>query len=408
MSLVVAIFLLTYLGMALGRVPGFSVERTGIALIAVVLLGAFGGDGPEALGRHVDWPTLLLLFGLMIVSAQFAFAGVYAGCAAWLTRVALSPPALLALLMATAGGLSALLANDIVVFAMTPILCRGLKARGLDPVPFLIGLACAANAGSAATAIGNPQNILIGQVAALDFWRFVALCGPPALSALALSWSCVALLHRGRWAGSQSAAAPEAPLYADRAQFAKATLATALLIVLFSTGIPREVSALLVAGALIVNRRISSRAMLAEVDWNLLLLFICLFAVTGAFAETSAAQRGFAWLVEAGLLPDRLAALAPLALVASNTIGNVPAVVLLLEVWPQPPQDAMYALALLSTLAGNMLLVGSLANLIIAERAAGEGVRLSFAAHARVGIPATALSFMAACVWLQGVGLMRW
>ena len=93
MSLAVAVFLLTYLGMALGRVPGFSVERTGIALIAVVLLGAFGDDGPEALGRHVDWPTLLLLFGLMIVSAQFAFAGFYAGCAAWLTRAELSPPA---------------------------------------------------------------------------------------------------------------------------------------------------------------------------------------------------------------------------------------------------------------------------------------------------------------------------
>jgi Na+/H+ antiporter NhaD/arsenite permease-like protein len=291
---------------------------------------------------------------------------------------------------------------------MTPILCRGLLARGLDPAPFLIGLACAANAGSAATLIGNPQNILIGQVAALDFWRFVAICGPPALAALILSWACVALLQRGRWRAADGGPAPEAPLFSDGAQFAKAAVATAALIVLFSTDVLREVSALLVAGALIVNRRISSRAMLAQVDWNLLLLFICLFAVTGAFAETPAAQRGFAWLVEAGLLPDRLAALAPLALVASNTIGNVPAVVLLLEVWPKPPQDAMYALALLSTLAGNMLLVGSLANLIIAERAAGEGVRLGFAAHARVGIPATALSFVAACFWLQAIGLLRW
>jgi Na+/H+ antiporter NhaD/arsenite permease-like protein len=408
MSLVVAIFLLTYLGMALGRVPGFSVERTGIALIAVVLLAAFGPEGPEALGRHVDWPTLLLLFGLMIVSAQFAFAGFYAGCAAWLTRAELSPPALLALLMATAGGLSAVLANDIVVFAMTPILCRGLRARGLDPVPFLIGLACAANAGSAATVIGNPQNILIGQVAGLGFWRFIAICAPPALAALALSWAAVALLHRGRWRNGDGAPAPDAPLYADRNQFAKAAVATAVLIALFSTAIPREVSALLIAGALIVNRRISSRAMLAEVDWNLLLLFICLFAMTGAFAETEAARRAFAWLVESGLLPDRLAALAPLALVASNTIGNVPSVVLLLKVWPNPPQDAMYALALLSTLAGNMLLVGSLANLIVAERAAGEGVRLGFAAHAKAGIPATAISVLAACLWLSAIRVLAW
>ena len=408
MSLVVAVFALTYLGMALGRVPGFSVERTGIALIAVVVLAAFGEDGPEALGRHVDWPTLLLLFGLMIVSAQFAFAGFYAACAAWLTRVELSPPALLALLMATAGGLSAALANDIVVFAMTPILCRGLKARGLAPAPFLIGLACAANAGSAATVIGNPQNILIGQVAGLDFWRFAAICAPPALAALCASWLCVALLHRGRWRSPEAAPTLEEPLRPDRLQLAKAAVATAALVVLFSTAVPREVSALLIAGALIVNRRISSRAMLAEVDWNLLLLFVCLFAVTGAFAETQAAQRAFAGLAGAGLLPDRLAVLAPLALVASNTIGNVPAVVLLLEIWPNPPEDAMYALALLSTLAGNMLLVGSLANLIVAERAAGEGVRLGFVEHAKAGIPATAVSVLAACLWLEGTGVLRW
>jgi Na+/H+ antiporter NhaD/arsenite permease-like protein len=408
MSLVVSVFLLTYLGMALGRVPGFSVERTGIALIAAVSLAAFGPEGPETLGRHVDWPTLLLLFGLMIVSAQFAFAGFYAGCAAWLTRATLSPPALLALLMATAGGLSAVLANDIVVFAMTPILCRGLKARGLDPAPYLIGLACAANAGSAATVIGNPQNILIGQIAGLDFWRFSAISAPPALAALALSWACVAALQRGRWRTESRAPLPDAPLFANGVQLAKGAVATAALIALFSTGVPREVSALLIAGALIVNRRISSRAMLAEVDWNLLLLFICLFAVTGAFAETSAARSAFAWLADRGLLPDRLAALAPLALVASNTIGNVPAVVLLLKVWPDPPQQAMYALALLSTLAGNMLLVGSLANLIVAERAAGEDVRLGFLAHAKAGVPATALSFIVASLWLQAIGVLRW
>lgn len=404
MSLAVAAFALTYLGMALGRAPGFGVERTGIALIAVILLATFGPEGAPALGRHVDWPTILLLFGLMILSAQFAFAGFYAGCAARLTRAQLSPPALLALIVAAGGGLSALLANDIVVFAMTPILCRGLKARGLDPAPFLIGLACAANAGSAATVIGNPQNILIGQVAQLDFWRFFAICAPPAAAALAISWACVVALWRGRWRKEDGAPAPEAPLYADGAQFAKAGIGALVLIALFSTDLPRETSALIVAAAMIVNRRISSRAMLAEVDWNLLLLFICLFAVTGAFAETELAQRGFRALAEADLLPDRLAVLAPLTLAASNTIGNVPAVVLLLQVWADPPQNAMYALALLSTLAGNLLLVGSLANLIVAERAAGEDVRLGFAEHARVGVPATALSLAAASLWLWATG----
>jgi Na+/H+ antiporter NhaD/arsenite permease-like protein len=113
-------------------------------------------------------------------------------------------------------------------------------------------------------------------------------------------------------------------------------------------------------------------------------------------------------LAERGLLPESLAVMAPLALVMSNTIGNVPAVILILSVWPDPPTGALYGLALLSTLAGNLLLVGSIANLIVAERAAAVGVRLGFLDHARAGVPITILSMAAAVAWLGLAGWMRW
>jgi Na+/H+ antiporter NhaD/arsenite permease-like protein len=362
--------------------------------------------------QFVHLPTILLLFGLMILSAQYAASGFYDGVSAAIARIAGQPTRLLAVVIVAAGGLSAVLANDIVVFAMTPLLCIGLKRRQMNPVPFLIALACAANAGSAATIIGNPQNNLIGQVGHLHFATFLAYCAAPALIAMAITFAVVAWQWRGRWYLTSAIAAHEplpadaAPLATDRTQFVKALIATAILLSLFFTDVPREVSALAVAGALLTSRKVASRDIVNGVDFNLLLLFIALFVVTGAFAATPFAAHSFAALANAGWLPDRLAILAPLSLMLSNTIGNVPAVILLLQVWSEPPAGALYALALLSTLAGNLLIVGSLANIITAERAASVGVHLGFREHARAGVPITLLSMVVAAAWLWALGAL--
>lgn len=273
--------------------------------------------------------------------------------------------------------------------------------------PFLIALAGATNAGSAATLIGNPQNILIGQIGSLDFWRFLAVCGPPALFSLIVVYIVTWVVWRraleSRLASDPHAALP--PL--DRAQLAKATAATLIIVVLLGTHLPHEISALVVATLLLVSRRFRTRAVLAQVDWPLTLLFACLFAINAAFRDTGLPAQGLEWLAAHGLLPDRLSVIAPLALAASNTIGNVPAVIMLLSLW-HGTEGALYALALLSTLAGNLLLVGSLANIIVAERAASVGARLPFRDHARCGIPMTLVSMMGAVAWLVGGGWLAW
>lgn len=404
---VLIVFTVTYAGMALGRFPGLRIDRTGIALVAAILMLAGGALDSGQVAGAVDFPTLFILFGLMILSAQFASAGFYDWCALRIARAGRSPRALLAVTVAVGGGLSAVLANDVVVFAMTPMLCAGLKGRGLDPRPYLIALAGAANAGSAATLIGNPQNIVIGQVGGLDFWRFLAACGVPALVALACVFVTVSVVWRGRLtdAGNPAFAdLPEPDL--DRWQFGKALVATVALMVMFGMPLPHEVGVLLIAGMLLISRSLESRRMVGMVDWPLLVLFACLFAINSALERTGLPAEAVAALASAGLLPDRLAVLAPLSVVASNTIGNVPAVVLLLAVWPQPPEGAMYGLALLSTLAGNLLILGSLANIIVVERARAVGVRLGFLEHARCGIPMTVFSLGFACVWLWATGLM--
>ena len=357
-ALTVAVFLAVYVGMAVGRWPGLKVDRTGIALLgAIVLYGAGAVDGPAMLAA-IDFPTIVVLFGLMILSAQFAACGFYDWCSARIAGSDASPAALLAITVGTAGVLSAVLANDVVVFAMTPLLCAGLARRGLDPRPFVIGLAGGANAGSAATLIGNPQNILIGEVGHLEFWQFLAACAPPALAGLL----CVYLVVWWRWrhrfaAGAQAVPdpGPDRPTPAlDRPGLAKALLATLLLLALFATALPHVEGVLLVAATLLISRRLATRTMLGLVDWHLLVLFGGLFVVTHALATTGLPEEAMAGLAASGLTAERLTVLAPLTLLGANSIGNVPLVVLLLAVTPELSTGAYYALAVLSTLAGNL------------------------------------------------------
>src|SRR5262245_41335578 len=196
---VLAIFGLTYAGMATGRIPGFRTDRAGIALAAAILILIATGKSPAQAVGWIDLPTLALLFGLMVLSGKFSLSGFYDYCAFRISHAAGSPERLLAATIIVAAALSAVLANDIIAFAIPPLLCLGLQGRGLNPVPYLIALATATNVGSAATVIGNPQNILIGQVGHLDFWRFIALCGVPLVLGLAAVYAVIVAQWRQRW-----------------------------------------------------------------------------------------------------------------------------------------------------------------------------------------------------------------
>ena len=369
------------------------------ALLGAIVLYASGTvAGPAALAA-IDFPTLIVLFGLMILSAQFAACGFYDWCSARIAATRAPPAAVLGLTVLVAGALSAVLANDVVVFAMTPMLVKGLARRGLDPRSYLIALAGAANAGSAATVIGNPQNILIGEVGGLDFWGFARVCAPPALFGLLAVFAVVWLVWRRRLrrAGAEDTEMEIPPV--DRFGVAKAAVATVALLAMFATPLPHVSGVLVIAAVLLVSRRLATSEILGLVDWHLLALFAGLFIVTAALAESGLPADALDALAGAGIEPTGLGALAPLTLAGSNTIGNVPTVVLVLAVLPDLPARTLYMLAVLSTLAGNLLIVGSLANIIVVERARQAGVVLGFATHARSGVPITLLSFAAAIAW---------
>jgi len=399
-AFVVSVFVLVYLGMALGRLPGLALDRSGIALCGAALLLATGALPYDEWAQALDLPTLVLLFALMLVGGHFAEAGAFDAVARALSRSPLSPLALLGLVVATSGLLSALLVNDIVVFALTPLLVHGLAARALDPRPYLLGLALASNAGSAATLVGNPQNLLIGELGQLDFLGYLAVAALPSALALLCVFAVVAWTWRGRLA-VEWRAEPLAELPLQRWLLLKSLFAVlAVVVAMLLLDRHREIAALAIAAVLLAGRRIGTAALLKRVDWSLLVLIASLFVVTAAFAQLPIASSAVAALDAAGLSFERLGLLVPAALIGSNTIGNVPLVMLLVETLGGLSQPALTALAIFSTLAGNLLLLGSLANIITAERAAQAGVRLGFADFARVGIPVTLISTALALAWL--------
>lgn len=403
----VIVFTLVYAGMALGRWPGLAMDRTGVALFGAILLFALGAlPAPQAL-ESIDFPTLGILFALMVLSAQVAASGFFERCVRIVAASPMAPDRLLLATVFLSGGLAAVLTNDVVVWTMVPLLVAGLMRRGIDARPFVIATACAANAGSAATLIGNPQNIIIGQHAGLPFWPFVAVCGVPALVALGMVWAITRHVWRGVLINSEDPAAgggalADEPL--DRPAGIKALVALVAVIAIFTLPIDRAPWSLAVAAVLLVSRRLSTRRMLSMVDWNLLLLFVSLFVVTGAFSATGLADKALEALRAVGIDILHPGSLAVLSLFGSNSIGNVPLVVMLLAAKIPFSDGSAYALALFSTLSGNFLITGSIANIIAVERAAPLGVRIGFGDYARVGVPVTLASLAFAALWLWLVG----
>ena len=350
--LVVGIFIVVYLGMMLGELPGLKLDRTGIALLGAIALIATGKMSLDDAWGAVDVPTVALLLGLMVISAQLRLGGFYSRLTRHLGEGEHSPSMLLALVIAASGGLSAVLANDIICLAMAPVLIEVCTHRALNPVPYLLALACAANIGSAATLIGNPQNMLIGQTLQLSFNGYLLDSGVPALAGLFIVWAVIVTLYRPEWRRDSPPIDVEAPAF-DRWQTSKG-LAVAIAVVaafLFTTW-PRELVALTAAGVLLVSRQLASRDMIGLVDWHLLVLFIGLFVVNRAIA-----QSGF---VGGLLMMSRMAGadlteppvLFAVTAVLSNIVSNVPAVMLLLPAARDATDGAVLALS--STLAGNL------------------------------------------------------
>jgi Na+/H+ antiporter NhaD/arsenite permease-like protein len=402
------IFILTYLGVAIGRIPGLMLDRTGIALLGAIAMVVVGAVGLEQAVGSIDVPTILLLYALMIVSAQLRLGGFYTRIAGRMTVWCVYPRRFLLICMLVSAFLSAILANDIICLAFTPVLAAALLQAGLNPLPFLLGLAVASNIGSAATIIGNPQNMLIGQIGRLSFDAFAIWCGPPALAALIGSYLIIVGLYHDRWKASlriqPEGPAPVGPTF-NLWQSAKGVAAAAMLVALFFTTIPRELSAIAIAGVLLCSRKMKSRHIIELIDWHLLTLFCALFVVIEGLAAAQVPQRVMALLGACGVDIQAPLVLTGVSTLLSNGVSNVPAAMLLVQFLDPAHPEQWYILALSSTFAGNLITIGSIANLIVIEQARNSGILIDFKTHAKTGVSVTAWSLivLVAWIWLKGL-----
>ncbi len=403
---ILLIFAVVYLGMILGALPFLQLDRTGIALLgAIALIGVGALDLEEAL-QSVHFPTLILLFAFMVISAQLRLGGFYT----WVTHktghLPLSPPKLLAALIVIVASLAAVFSNDVVCLAMAPVLIDVCLARRMNPIPFLLALACSANIGSALTLIGNPQNMLIGETLSLSFSGYLLEAAIPVALGLLVVWALIAWRTRGSWHLSADEEATDAvPAHrepsppVDRWQTAKGlSVGAAVFILLLLAPAPREVIALTAAGLLMMSRRLHSRKMLGLVDWQLLVLFIGLFVVNHALEKTGIAADLVGRLAALGADLHEPFPLYIATFILSNVVSNVPAVMLLLPMATHELAGPLLALA--STLAGNLLIVGSIANIIVVDAARSRGIIIDWKRHAATGIPVTIATLVIAWIYL--------
>ena len=408
MNVTLLIFILVYIAMGFGKLPGFKIDRTGAAVVGALAMMALGSISAQAAWQAMDYKTLGLLFGLMVISGAFAVSGFYAWTAQKVALLPISPAKLLAVFVLVSGVLSSMLTNDVVVVAMTPLLVSITLARGLNPIPFLLAFCFAANAGSVGTMIGSPQNMIAAQALDVSFVELLKLAGVPALGSLVIVWGVVAWLYRGRWtlpqqAASASAAAQATPVVLNVTETLKAALVMAVTVVLFVLDIwPQEIVALGAAGILLVNRSIASSDVLQEVDGNLLLLIMGLFVVNAAMAATGLPQQVLGDLKHMGVNLDAPQSLFWTSAVLSNIVGNNPTVMLLVPyLQAGANSDALCAaLALGTGFSSNMVIFGSLAGIVVVEQAKASGVNISFMDFAKAGLPVALICLLLSALWI--------
>ncbi len=392
---------LTLIGVAVGRWPWLRMNRATIALVgATVLVGSGMLTLPQAYAA-VDWNTILLLFAMMVLNVNLRLAGFFHLVTARIVRHARTPRRLLALIVAVSGVLSAVFLNDTLALMLTPLVLDLTLALKRNPLPYLVALVTAANIGSVAAITGNPQNMLVGMASGIPFVDFTLALAPVAAAGLVVIWLIIPLVYRQEFAAGGFTETYALGSRQYRPLLRKALLATALMLVALVAGAPIPLAALLAAALLLFTRRLKPERVFREIDWGLLVFFSALFVVTGAI-ETSGLGHGLFALLQRWI-DGGPASLSGVAIVLSNLVSNVPAVMLFRPVVPTlaDPQNAWLTLAMATTLAGNLTLLGSVANLIVAEIARHRGVHLGFVEYLKAGTPIAVVSLALGILWLS-------
>jgi Na+/H+ antiporter NhaD/arsenite permease-like protein len=393
------IFLAVYVVLAAGRLPGLRIDRTGACIIGASLMVATGVMPLAEAWASINFDTIILLFGMMIVVANLRLSGFFAAVAEWVVEHAHRPIVLLAAVVLVGGFFSAFFVNDTMCLVLTPLVLDITKQLRRNPVPYLLAVAMASNIGSVATLTGNPQNMMVGSFSGIHYRAFTAALAPIGAVGLVLTICVIALLYRREFSLGEQVTVDRRTVRTNKVLMWKSVAVSAGMIVLFFAGRPVPQVALLAGAILLITRRVKPEKVYREIDWSLLVLFAGLFVVVAGVEKTSLPEDLFRIAQRFGL--ERTFALSTFAALLSNIVSNVPAVLVFKPFIArlQNPAHSWLALAMSTTLAGNLTLLGSVANLIVVQKARHE-VQIGFWEYFRTGAPLAVLTIAAGVLML--------
>ena len=391
------IFAATYILIAVQRLPFVHLNRPAASLLGAVAMVLFGVLSLDEAYAAIDFDVLVFLLGVMLIIGYLEVGRFFEWTAQWIVARARTPRRLLLGVVVGAGLLSALFVNDTICLMLTPVLLAAVVPLGVRPLPYLLGLAMGANVGSVLTVTGNPQNMLIGIWSGASFAGFALRMLPVAIGGLALTYGYLQWAFRHELAEPFRQAPAPVAVDLDRPLVTKGLIMFAIAVVAWLAGGSLPLVAIACGAAMVAIAQRDPADAIERVDWDLLLLFAALFVVmqglnkTGAVAQLDQAALA---LVDPHSSIRTAVTVSGAMVLLSNLISNVPAVVLWRHTVATLPDPELIwrVLAMSSTFAGNLLLIGSVANLIVAERAEAAGVRIGFLEYARAGIPVTTLT----------------
>ncbi|WP_337872671.1 anion transporter [Ignavibacterium sp.] len=392
---------LSIAGIAIGSYPGFRMNRATIALVGATTLVIINGLTLEEAAKLVDINTIMLLFAMMVLNINLRLSGFFNVIANRIVRIAKTPQQLLALVIFSSGFLSSLFLNDTIVIMFTPLLIEVVTKLKRNPIPYLIALAASANVGSVATIVGNPQNIIIGIFSGLSFVEFAIKLFPLALIGLFIVWVVIVSIYRKEFKEKVILQSDEFQPKIFKPLLIKSSVVLIVMLAAFLSGFPIALSALGASVLLLITRRIKPERVFIELDWSLLVFFSGLFIITDLLNQLFIAKY-FSGKLEL-FTGNSVFDLSIISLVLSNLISNVPAVLVLSPIIKSLNNNEILwlALAMSSTFAGNLTLLGSVANLIVAESAKRHGITLSFSEYLKSGILITIFTFLSGIIWLN-------
>lgn len=398
--LILGIIILSIIGIALGSYPSFRMNRSTIALVGSTALIIIGALSLEDAFRSIDINTIILLFSMMVLNINLRLSGFFKIITSKIISFARTPKHLLALIIFSSGLLSALFLNDTIVIMFTPTILSVVLSLKRNPIPYLVALATSANVGSVATIVGNPQNMIIGIFSKISFTEFALRLTPIALIGLTIIWIVIILIYKNEFRNVNLSTEIEEDYRIFRPLLIKSSIVLVIMLLAFNLGFPIALSALGGASLLLITRRIKPERVFVELDWSLLVFFSGLFIITHTLNEFFISK--YFQMSQSLISGNMIFDLSLISAVLSNLVSNVPAVLLISPALLKfnNTENLWLALAMSSTFAGNLTLLGSVANLIVAESAKRQGIKLEFFEYLKAGIPITILTLIFGIVWL--------